>query len=70
MADPYRFGGPIPERAKQLADRRRFRASSLYVRMKRANGVLFDRQRAAEASAPWLRVAQSPCPPAECPPAA
>ena len=35
MAEPYRFGGPIPESVQRLKKRRQFRASSLYARMKR-----------------------------------
>lgn len=70
MAEPYRFGGPIPESVARLKSRRTFRASSLYARMKRANGDAFDRQRAAETTLPWLLGGQFPCPPAECPPAA
>lgn len=31
----YRFGGPIPESVQRLRDKRRFRDSSLYARMKR-----------------------------------
>lgn len=34
MAEAYRFNGPVPEAVKQLRDRRIFRASSLYARVK------------------------------------
>lgn len=70
MADPYRFGGPIPESVQRLKARRQFRSSSLYARMKRANGDAFDRLRAADAMSPWILGGQFPCPPAESPPAA
>ena len=47
MAEPYRFGGPIPERAKQLMDRRRYRASEFFTNLKRRRGRDFDEARSA-----------------------
>lgn len=43
MADPYRFGGPIPESVQRMKKRREFRASSLFDWVKQAR-----RGRAAE----------------------
>lgn len=51
MAEPYRFGGPIPERAKQLADRRRHRGSEFFTNVKRRRGERFDEERAAAKAA-------------------
>lgn len=34
MAEPYRWGGVTPESVKELQKRRRWRASSLYARVK------------------------------------
>lgn len=48
MAEPYRFGGPIPESVARLKSRRVYRASSLYARMKRAKGERFDEERASK----------------------
>lgn len=48
MAEPYRFGGPIPERAKQLMDRRRFRGSESFANLKRLRGDRFDEERASK----------------------
>ena len=45
MAEPYRFGGPIPESVARLKSRREYRASSLYVRIKRYRGEKFDEER-------------------------
>ncbi len=59
MAEPYRFGGPIPERAKQLMDRRRFRGSESFASLKRLRGDRFDEARAA-ATAAAVRPAASP----------
>ena len=58
MAEPYRFGGPLPERAKQLMDRRRFRGSESFANLKRLRGDWFDEARAATAAA--ARPAASP----------
>ena len=65
MADPYRFGGPIPESVQRLRKRREWRASSLYATVKRGRA----RDRAAATSV-TSRAEQSPHPLAECPPAA
>lgn len=43
----YRLGGPIPEAVKRLRERRRFRDSSLYARMKRG---IRDRLEAEKAT--------------------
>ena len=45
MADPYRFGGPIPARAKELAARRAYRASEFFTNLKRRRGKAFDEAR-------------------------
>jgi hypothetical protein len=50
MAEPYRFGGPIPESVARLKSRRVFRASSLYSRMKGSLGEKFDEERVRQQS--------------------
>ena len=35
MAEPYRFGGPIPEQVKRLASRRAYRGSQLFATLKK-----------------------------------
>ncbi len=71
MAESYRFGGPTPESVQTLGNCRKFRASSLYARMKRGLGEKLEEERAqaiAKRTLP-LRGEQFPCPPAEYPPA-
>jgi len=75
MADQrYRFGGPIPESVQRLRDRRRFRDSSLYARMKRGIQDRLEAERAAKQSPLCTRSAflsePAPSPPAGFPPAA
>ena len=52
MAEPYRFGGPIPERAKLLMDRRRYRSSEFFTNLKRRRGEAFDKDRSGPQSDP------------------
>lgn len=35
MAEPYRFGGPIPESVQRMRSRRAYRGSSLYATLKK-----------------------------------
>ena len=48
MADPYRFGGPIPESVLSLQKRRRFRDSSLYAGVKKIRCERAEEERAAQ----------------------
>lgn len=41
MAEPYRFGGPIPERAKQLAARRTYRGFQSFAVLKKNRRLEF-----------------------------
>lgn len=70
----YRFGGPIPESVQRLRDRRRFRDSSLYARMKRGIRDRLEAERTSSGSALCTRPAfpsdSVPSRPAGCPPAA
>ncbi len=47
MTERYRYGGPIPERAKQLAARRAYRSSEFFTNLKRRRGKAFDEARSA-----------------------
>lgn len=62
MADPYRFGGPIPESVQRLKKRREWRASSLFARVKRGRReALAEERSAATASGEdWYRAALEP----------
>lgn len=51
MTDRYRFGGPIPESVKRMKARREWRASRLFITVKR--GRARDREAAALAAAPF-----------------
>lgn len=46
MAEPYRFGGPIPESVARMKSRRERRASSLYAGVKKILGERFEAERA------------------------
>lgn len=74
MADPYRFGGPIPESVQRLRERRRFRDSSLYARMKRGIRDRLEAEGPTSGRALGTRLAflsePAPSRPAGCPPAA
>lgn len=43
----YRFGGPIPESVQRLRDKRRFRDSSLYARVKKGIRDRLDSEKLA-----------------------
>lgn len=64
----YRFGGPIPESVQRLKERRQFRASSLYARVKRTRRERFEEEQAAicrKHSCEGESCGQVPCRPAE-----
>lgn len=69
MADPYRFGGPIPESVQRLKKRREYRASSLHVGVKKIRRERFESERASASSStgtPVAAGAPSPISSAHC----
>lgn len=57
MADPYRFGGPIPESVQRLKSRREYRASSLHAGVKKIRRERFESERASASSSSGAPVA-------------
>lgn len=69
MANPYRFGGPIPESVQRLKSRREYRASSLHAGVKKIRRERFESERASASASSGVPVgadAPSPTSAAHC----